>query len=316
MNIKFSEKLPVGLVKVIGKTGMWWQRNGSLVLNGCGVVSMLAGTYFGVQAGRKIDEVVEKVKKDVEEARKLNDPKKLKAAKIRAAKDICMCLGLPVGLSIAGAVMVGSGTLKQRKQVAGLAAAYCGVLAEYKDLKERAAISITNAAKTVDKDGNEVNFDDAVAEAREELGQGKVLNRSEDGNPDNKQLLFQYDLNSPYEFLFDCRSYNFNRTDVFANLRYLKGVCDILNIKYHTGIPIFLSEVLEYLGMDKTTASLYTGWYIKAPGADKDISFGIEPFLTGNANFSDWEFLKDGIPLRFNVVGPIAYLLNEKDSDI
>lgn len=315
MNIKFSEKLPVGLVKVIGKTGLWWQRNGSLVLNGAGVVSMLAGTYFGVQAGRKIDEVVEKVKKDVEEARKLDDPKKLKAAKIRAAKDICMCLGLPVGLSIAGAVMVGSGTLKQRKQVAGLAAAYCGVLAEYKDLKERAAKSLETAAPMWDKDNNPIPTDKGVEITKKHLENGETLVHNEE-DPEHKELVFQYDLNSPYEFLFDCRSYNFNRTDVFANLRYLKGVCDILNIKYHTGIPIFLSEVLEYLGMDKTTASLYTGWYIKAPGADKDISFGIEPFLTGNANFSDWEFLKDGIPLRFNVVGPIAYLLNEKDSDI
>lgn len=315
MNIKFSEKLPVGLVKVIGKTGMWWQRNGSLVLNGAGIVSMLAGTYFGVQAGRKIDEVVEKVKKDVEEARKLDDPKKLKSAKIRAAKDICMCLGLPVGLSLAGAVMVTSGTLKQRKQVAGLAAAYCGVLAEYKDLKERAAKSLETAAPLWDKDNNPLPYEKGVEINKKHLENGGTLVHNED-DPEHKELVFHYDLNSPYEFLFDCRSYHFKRNDVYANLSFLKGAWELANTKYHTGVPIFLSEVLEYLGMEKTKASLYEGWYIKAPGADKDLSFGIEPFLTGDAHYSDYEFLMDGIPLRFNVVGPIAYLLNEKDSDI
>lgn len=315
MNIKFSEKLPVGLVKAIGKTGMWWQRNGSLVLNGAGIVSMLAGTYFGVQAGRKVDALIGDIQLRIEKAKETGDEKLLKNVKIHCAKEICALFGLPVGLSLAGAVMVTSGTLKQRKQVAGLAAAYCGVLAEYKDLKERAAKSIETAAPLWDKDNNPLPYEKGVEINKKHLERGGTLVHNEE-DPEHKELVFHYDLNSPYEFLFDCRSYHFKRNDVYANLSFLKGAWELINTKYHTGVPIFLSEVLEYLGMEKTKASLYEGWYIKAPGADKDLSFGIEPFFTGDAHYSDYEFLMEGIPLRFNVVGPIAYLLNEKDSDI
>ena len=181
------------------------------------------------------------------------------------------------------------GILKKRN--AGLIAAYTLVSESYKNYRQRVK----------EKYGEEAEFDifRGLIEKEEEI---KAV--SKDGKEKvkkEKKLVKDDRLYSPYAKCFDELNINW-RKDNLHNKNFLLMQQNFANDLYNARGHVFLNEVYDMLGFDRTSAGAVTGW-VKGKGDDY-ISFGIDDGVReANRLFVNGE--EPSIWLDFNVSGVI-----------
>ena len=151
------------------------------------------------------------------------------------------------------------------------------------------------------------------AEKDEELRLGLKANKvsvTDEEGKEKKETMMTVSEDSPsmYARFFDEFNKNFNKNDRQLNRLFLSTqqnyLNDVLKVRGH----VFLNEVYDALGMERTSAGAVVGWAITKDGTDNFIDFGVF-----NSNDLQKRMFVNGderaVLLDFNVNGVIYDLI-------
>ena len=287
--------------KVAGRTGLKLQKHSPEILMAAGITGIIVSTVMACRATTKLDEVMEEHENAVDDIKRdaglmENDYRK-ELAKTYATTGlkIVKLYGPAVTLQIAsiGCVLGSHGIMKKRN--VALMAAYKAVEQSFNDYRQR----------VIEEFGEEKDYDLKHGIQHEKV---KV---DEDGKKVTKTLN-KADPNSisQYARFFDASSKEYQGIPEY-DLIFLKAQQNYANDLLHSRGHVFLNEVYDALGLDRTRAGAVVGWILTKDG-DNFIDFGIfdgdspraRAFVNGH---------EDCILLDFNVDGVIYDLIEEED---
>lgn len=273
------ENLKQGLVKGYNKVSFEAAKHSPEILAGIGVVGVVASTVLACKATMKINDVLEDAKDQLDKVKEVaNDPALADQYNEEDAKKDTTIIYVQKGVEIVkiylpaitvGAVSIGCLLASNnilRKRNAALGAAYATLDKSYKTYRNRVAerfgdevekeirygIKAEKVEKTViDEDGNEVTVEEEV----------KVMDPN---------------LYSDYARFFDEASPYWQK-DPEYNLMFLKAQQQYANDLLKSRGRLFLNEVYEMLGIDKSKAGQIVGWVYDPvnPVGDNFVDFGI-----------------------------------------
>ena len=273
------DNLKQGVVKGYNKVSFQAAKHSPEILAGIGVVGVVASTVLACKATMKINDVLEDAKDQLDKVKEVaNDPKFEDQYNEEDAKKDTTIIYVQKGVEIVkiylpaitvGAVSLGCLLASNnilRKRNAALGAAYATLDKSYKTYRNRVAerfgdevekeirygIKAEKVEKTViDEDGNEVTVEEEV----------KVMDPN---------------LYSDYARFFDEASPYWQK-DPEYNLMFLKAQQQYANDLLKSRGRLFLNEVYEMLGIEKSKAGQIVGWVYDPvnPIGDNFVDFGI-----------------------------------------
>ena len=273
------DNLKQGIVKGYNKVSLEAVKHSPEILAGIGVVGVVASTVLACKATMKINDVLEDAKDQLDKVKEVaNDPKYAdQYNEDDAKKDISVIYvqkgveivkiylpAIALGTVSLGCLLASNNILRKRN--AALGAAYATLDKSYKTYRNRVAerfgdevekeirygIKAEKIEKTViDEDGNEVTVEEEV----------KVMDPN---------------LYSDYARFFDEASPYWQK-DPEYNLMFLKAQQQYANDLLKSRGRLFLNEVYEMLGIEKSKAGQIVGWVYDPvnPVGDNFVDFGI-----------------------------------------
>lgn len=273
------DNLKQGVVKGYNKVSFQAAKHSPEILAGIGVVGVVASTVLACKATMKINDILVDANDQLDKVKDIaNDPAYADIYNEEDAKKDTTIIYVQKGVEIVkiylpaitvGAVSLGCLLASNnilRKRNAALGAAYATLDKSYKTYRNRVAerfgdevekeirygIKAEKVEKTViDEDGNEVTVEEEV--------------KTMDPN-----------LYSDYAKFFDEASPYWQK-DPEYNLMFLKAQQQYANDLLKSRGRLFLNEVYEMLGIDKTKAGQIVGWVYDPvnPVGDNFVDFGI-----------------------------------------
>lgn len=289
------------------KTTFQLKQHSPEIFMGLGAVCIVGGTIAACMATRKVEDILEETKERMdtvhEHEAKMKKEKKeyetkgkdvalvytstgLKLIKLYAPSVTILALGIT-------SVFVANDILKRRN--VALAAAYTAVDTSFKEYRNRV---IEKFGKEVD---NELRYNTEKRTVKEviidEKGKEAEIERTE-------VIIGNMDALSPYHRRFDktCTGYSANPLYASSFLRAQQGYAnELLRSRGH----LFLNEVYDMFGMDRSTAGAVVGWRYtpdeRREGADNFVEFDIFETQIMNAH----GVLENVILIDFNPDGVI-----------
>lgn len=294
--MKFS--LPNGVTSRVARVVLKGQKHSPTILFAVGVTSGIATVVTACHATLKVEDALIDIQKDklaTQEAFGLNVPsytekdykKDLAILQVRGSVKLAKLYGPSFILGITSiACLTGSHKILVNRN-AGLAAAYTAV---------------------------QKGFDDYRGRVREELGEekdrefqfGKEVHEVEvvdaKGNVKTKKVTRAARGGSVYARFFGEDNQNYTHGMGDYNVAFLRGTQLMCNQRLQARGHLFLNEVYDDLGLERTPAGSQVGW-LKEKG-DGCVDFGIWSDQTMLA-FHDFVLGNEGIWLDFNVMGEI-----------
>ena len=255
------------------------QKHSPEILAGVGVVGVVASTVMACKATMKLNDILEESKETRDKIREVESNPRYEEQYSHedAKKDLTINYtqtGLKIAKLYAPAVILGSASLGcllasndiLRKRNAALSAAYMTVDKSFKEYRSRVA----------ERFGEEVEKEIRYNIKAEEI-ETTVVN--EDGSETTiKETVNMMDPNlySDYAKFFDEANPNW-KNDPEYNLMFLKSQQQYANDLLKARGRLFLNEVYDMLGIDRTKAGQVVGWvYNKEnPIGDNFVDFGI-----------------------------------------
>ena len=267
------------VINVYNKVNGKVQKYSPEILAGVGVVGVVASTVMACKATMKLDEILNDSRETREKIVDVKDnPEYTEVYSPEdAKKDLTINYtqtAIKVAKLYAPAVMLGSASLGcllasngiLRKRNAALSAAYVTVDKSFKEYRNRVA----------ERFGNEVEKEIRYNIKAEEIE--KVVFDEEGNETVVKETLKTMDPNlySDYAKFFDEASPCW-QIDPEYNLMFLKSQQQYANDLLRAKGRLFLNDVYDMLGIDKTKAGQVVGWvYDEAnPSGDNFVDFGI-----------------------------------------
>ena len=287
--------------KITGRTGLKLQKHSPEILMAAGITGIVVGTIMACRATRKLDEVMEEHENAVDDIKRdaglmENDYRK-ELAKTYATTGlkIVKLYGPAVTLQIAsiGCILGSHGIMKKRN--VALMAAYKAVEQSFNDYRQR----------VIEEFGEEKDYDLKHGIQHEKV---KV---DEDGKKVAKTLN-KADPNSisQYARFFDAASKEWQGIPEY-DLMFLKSQQNYMNDLLHARGHVFLNEVYDALGLERSRAGAVVGWIMTKDG-DNYVDFGIfdgdRPRTRAFVNGTE-----ENILLDFNVDGVIYDLIEEEN---
>lgn len=260
----------------------------------CGVGAVVVGCI----ASRHVNELVEDTQSELDQAHEMYDSRpdllKKESFKVyrRAAWKFTKLYAPTVGLTMAsiGLTMASHGILSKR--YVGLSATYSALDGAFKDYRRRVRESLGEDAERILAGGGVVENDIRVVD--------------ENGNVENKKgnnLVIKKHKNSPYEFDFNrFTAKNVWEPSAEMNDLRLRNAQSYFNDLFNARGHVFLNEVLDYLGMNRTPEGAICGW-VKGAGDDY-IDFGYWDSFKRDYEI-DSDLCVKNIHLNFNCDGII-----------
>lgn len=273
------DNLKQGVVKGYNKVSFQAAKHSPEILAGIGVVGVITSTVLACKATMKINDVLEDAKYQLDKVKEVaNDPAYDGQYNEEDAKKDTTIIYVQKGVEIVkiylpaitvGAVSLGCLLASNnilRKRNAALGAAYATLDKSYKTYRNRVAerfgdevekeirygIKAEKVEKTItDEDGNELTVEEEV--------------KTMDPN-----------LYSDYARFFDEASPYWQK-DPEYNLMFLKAQQQYANDLLKARGRLFLNEVYEMLGIEKSKAGQIVGWVYDPvnPVGDNFVDFGI-----------------------------------------
>lgn len=244
------------------------------------------------EAKQKIDKI-HKAEEQTPEYTPQMAKKDLTKVYARAGVDILRIYALPAGLGAASIAFIIGGHKMLRKENAAITAAYIALNESYKEYRKRLTADLG-----VDKD----------REYYYGLRKTEVVNVDPETGVASEEEMFVRDTNhiSIYARIFDEMNDNFCNSPE-ASMSFLKGVQNFCNDKLQTYGHLFLNEVYDELGFDRSEVGQYVGWVVGE--GDGFVDFGLcditypptRDFVNGK---------EPAILLDFNVQGPIMHIFS------
>ena len=297
------------------KVGFKLRKHSPEILVGVGVVGVVASAVMACKATLKVDEVVSKSKDDVARIHKAAEEGHTEAGEAYSKEDekkdltiVYAKTGLKLAKTYAPAVLLGTASIGCiltshriiRKRNIALAAAYTAVDKGFKEYRGRV---VERFGEELDK---ELKYNIKAKEVEktvvDEKGKEKVVKETVNVvDPTNvsqyarffDETCTAWERDAEYNYMFLVQQQN------HAN--------DLLKARGH----LFLNEVYDMLGMQRTKAGQAVGWVYdeKHPVGDNYVDFGIY-----NLHDKEKRLFVNGyeksILLDFNVDGPVWDLLS------
>ena len=290
--------------KITGRTGLKLQKHSPEILMAAGITGIVVGTVMACRATRKLDNVIDEQHDEkiyVEDLYSEGEidhkeyQKNLTKVYAKTGLKIAKLYGPAVTLQIAsiGCILGSHGIMKKRN--VALMAAYKAVEQSFNDYRQR----------VIEEFGEEKDYDLKHGIQHEKV---KV---DEDGKKVIKTLN-KADPNSisQYARFFDAASKEWQGIPEY-DLMFLKSQQNYMNDLLHARGHVFLNEVYDALGLERSRAGAVVGWILTKDG-DNFVDFGIfdgdRPRTRAFVNGTE-----ENILLDFNVDGVIYDLIEEED---
>ena len=290
--------------KVAGRTGLKLQKHSPEILMAAGITGIIVSTVMACRATRKLDYVIDEQYEEkiyVEDLYSEGEidhkvyQKNLAKVYAKTGLRIAKLYGPAVTLQIAsiGCILGSHGIMKKRN--VALMAAYKAVEQSFNDYRQR----------VIEEFGEEKDYDLKHGIQHEKV---KV---DEDGKKVTKTLN-KADPNSisQYARFFDAASKEWQGIPEY-DLMFLKSQQNYMNDLLHARGHVFLNEVYDALGLERSRAGAVVGWILTKDG-DNYVDFGIfdgdRPRTRAFVNGTE-----ENILLDFNVDGVIYDLIEEED---
>lgn len=292
-------KLPNIVTRKMGTGKLSLQNNTPAILTGAGVVGFIASTALTIRAAQKAQPAVVNFQVDLAKAKMHAEDeewseKETRRAVTKVYADSSLELlkiygpALAVGSAAIVCVIAGHGMMAKRQ--ASLVAAYTGLDAAYRAYRAR---------------------------VREEFGEEKEnslytdvkkMRIFEPDGPDEGEMVIDENdqLPSPYAKFFDPTNPNWSKTPEY-NLMFLRAQQQMANDRLVAHGYLFLNEVYESLGLERTQAGQMVGWRYDAAknrSGDGYVDFGLYA-IGDECNRAFVNCIEPTVLLDFNVDGII-----------
>lgn len=277
-------QLPVKVTNALGKTSLILKKHAPDILLGLGLVGMVGVAVEAVKAGKKHEQVRERVERTIHhEVENLNASMDMNSVEykqelgkvyIQAGMSWAKLYGPMVALQTASFVALVAAHMQNKKRIGSLVAAYSVVDQAFKSYRGR----------VVEKLGEEKDA---------EFMYGKPERRTyeeldENGNTQKvKGKKYKLQGASAYAAYFDEYSLVYRR-DPALNQFALLAIQSMMNDKLQAEGHVFLNEVWDELGIPRTPEGQLVGWVKDIEGREADgyIDFGLyspmnEDFMRG-----------------------------------
>lgn len=305
-----NTKFVTGMSRAVSKAGLTLKKHSPEILIGLGIVGTIASTVMACKASTKASEILANSKKELEQVHAVgNDPNFTGYTEKDYKKDLTLVYAktgvrfvklyapaVLLGTASIAAILSGHGIL--RKRFVELSAAYAAVDAGFKEYRGR----------VVERFGKELDRELKYNIKNHEVEEVVV---DEDGNETVVKSVIQTAEPSEYAKFFDetCMYWDRNADYNLTFLRMKQAEAnDQLRLRGH----IFLNEVYDMLGIQRTKAGNIVGWIYDTKNPDHNgdncVDFGIYDLFDANKRaFVNGH--ERSILLDFNVDGNIWDLL-------
>lgn len=243
------------LTQLAGRAVLQLQKHSPVILTGAGVVALIGAGVLAAKSTLKLEETLDKNEENLERAKALvqagsEDQTLVTKALVSSGVRVAKLYWLPTTLAIGGTVLVLAGHHILHQRNAALVVAYTGLETAFRNYR----------ARVVEKYGEDVD---------KEIRLGIRSEKVDDGSG-KKKTVQTLDRSATEDYIFDFGPNNQNWVGNYEhNLFFLTGHQNIFNDLLRSRGHLFLSEVLDGLGIDRTPASIVTGW-IYDPKKEKD----------------------------------------------
>ena len=267
------------MIKMYNNSKNMVQKHSPEILAGVGVVGVVASTVMACKATMKLNDILEESKETRDKIREVESNPRYEEQYSHedAKKDLTINYtqtGLKIAKLYAPAVILGSASLGcllasndiLRKRNAALSAAYMTVDKSFKEYRQR----------VVDRFGEEVEKEIRYNIKAEEVTSTVVAEDGSETTVTETVKTMDPNLYSDYAKFFDEASPYWQK-DPEYNFMFLKSQQQYANDLLKARGRLFLNEVYEMLGIDKTKAGQIVGWVYNPedPIGDNFVDFGI-----------------------------------------
>lgn len=288
------------LTSKVGRQILIGQKHSPKILFVAGIVGVTATVVLACRATLKVEEVLEEAQSDIE---KINSAIELHSDQYTEAdqkRDVAIVYiqsglkivklyapALTIGVAAVGC-LVGSHAILNKRNVA-LTAAYAGLDRAFKEYRQRVIAEYgedeeRNLRYTELRESVEINSDGVEVKTLEHV--------------------FNPLKATPYSRFFDetstswCKEPEYNKVFLIAQQNYAN---DLLRSRGH----LFLNEVYDMIGVERSKAGAVVGWVIRKNGGDNYVSFRMfdgadlvkRDFVNGNERSILLDFNVDGVIL-------------------
>ena len=267
------------MIKMYNNSKNVVEKHSPEILAGVGVVGVVASTVMACKATMKLNDILEESKETRDKIREVESNPRYEEQYSHedAKKDLVINYtqtAMKVAKLYAPAVILGSASLGcllasndiLRKRNAALSAAYMTVDKSFKEYRQR----------VVDRFGEEVEKEIRYNIKAEEVTSTVVAEDGSETTITETVKTMDPNLYSDYAKFFDEASPYWQK-DPEYNFMFLKSQQQYANDLLKARGRLFLNEVYEMLGIDKTKAGQIVGWVYNPenPIGDNFVDFGI-----------------------------------------
>ena len=281
--VKFGSKM---LLK-LRKSAPAIMTGAGIILGGACVVTACVQTTKLPETIRENKERIEELHNAPESSQEPCRASELRKEYISMAGKTARLYAVPATLGALSVACTIGGHKVLTKENAALASAYIALDKSFRAYKEKMPLPTT------------------LQETVEEEIENRKVNGSTDGTDGTVSDVDKCELFSPYARLFDHTNYLWTPSGS-GTASILHSIQNYCNDKLHRDGYLFLNDVYDQLGFERTEAGQQVGWF--EGNGDSCVDFGL--FHKGNPTL---ERLMQGkleyVVLDFNVDGPIMHML-------
>lgn len=280
--------VPRAVTLTVGRNLLKLKKDSPHIFFAAGVAGTVASTVLACRATLKLSDTLDEIQQDISDVKTI----KANGGYEHANKDatyVYVKSGVKIAKLYAPAVLVGAASItaltgshvQMTRRNASLMAAYAVLQKAYEDYRERVQEELGNERELELYHGTET-----------------ALEKNEHGEKGLVKLVDSNKL-SPYAKIFDEYSMYWDK-DPEINRLFVQCQQNYANHLLQARGHIFLNEIYDMLGLDRSKAGAVVGWVI-GPDGDNFVDFGL--FDSDNSRFvNGWE---RSIVLDFNVDGVI-----------
>lgn len=287
--------IPQSMTQSIGRHILTMQKNSPDTMFVAGIGCVLGGTILACRATLKAKPVIESVQAHVDNVKEINKSrenhpsysekdygKDLAYVYTMGAYDLVKLYGPAVILTGAGVALLTSSHRSLKERNASLTAAYAVVTEAFESYRKRVQEEV----------GEDKELDLYI-------GRTTVSIETDDGEKEEAYVISSTTGLSPYARFFDEGSSSFQKQPEMNKL-FIQCQQNYANDLLYARGHVFLNDVYDMLGLERTSAGAVVGWVLDGDG-DNSIDFGM--YEVRNEHFlNSWE---PRVLLDFNVDGVV-----------
>jgi hypothetical protein len=315
MKFKVIDKLPEKLRRPVARTGLKLRKYTPEIAFGAGVILSAAAVYYAWKVSDQIQDVMSEHDERMDQLHKLKEvamdkdnPEYTKRMyKYDLLKGYAKSFGAfgrvygpSTGLWFASMMSFGVsfGVLKRRNRELFLA--YSAIEAGYSAYRGR----------VVKEFGEEVDYRLRHGLREETVEEVYVDDKGKEKTKKVTKTMVNEDDISEYAIIFNKQNCPTGWKNVPAyNRTFLENMQNYANDLLNTRGHLFLNEVYDMLGADRTPEGQIVGWFKSWDPADPDRDNFVDFGFMRDVLYDDKGLGRDGILLDFNVDGPIVDLI-------